>query len=133
MPEPSLLQRLKERKLVQWAIAYLCGAWVFVEVTNLVVDQFSWPQTVGQAVTLLAFFGFFVVLVLSLSIAFTVRLRRAVLKPLELLSRAARRFGSGAFYSRVGDIGEGEFRALSQAFDHMAEELELNRRRRHRL
>ena len=25
MPDPSLLQRLKERKLVQWAVAYLGG------------------------------------------------------------------------------------------------------------
>ena len=28
MPTPSLLQRLKERKLVQWAVAYWAGAWV---------------------------------------------------------------------------------------------------------
>jgi len=72
--------------------------------------------------------GLFVLLVLSLSIAFTIGLRRAVLRPLELLSSAARRFGSGAFHSRVGDVGEGEFRALSQAFDHMAEELEVRER-----
>jgi TolB-like protein/Tfp pilus assembly protein PilF len=32
---------------------------------NLVVEQFSWPQMVGQVVTILAFFGFFVVLVLA--------------------------------------------------------------------
>jgi signal transduction histidine kinase len=70
-----------------------------------------------------------VLLVLSLSIAFTVRLRRAVLKPLEVLSKAARRFGSGAFHSRVGNVGEGEFRALSEAFDGMAEELEERERR----
>jgi len=38
MPDPSPLQRLKERKLVQWALAYLAGAWVFVEATSLVVD-----------------------------------------------------------------------------------------------
>jgi TolB-like protein/Tfp pilus assembly protein PilF len=56
---------MKERKLVQWALAYLCGAWVLVEATNLVVEQFSWPQTVGQVVTILAFFGFFVVLVIA--------------------------------------------------------------------
>jgi signal transduction histidine kinase len=73
--------------------------------------------------------GLFVLLALSLSIAFTVGLRRAVLKPLELLSSAARRFGSGAFHIRVGDVGEGEFRALSQAFDHMAEELQERERR----
>ncbi len=65
MSETSLLQRMKERKLVQWALAYLCGAWVLVEATNLVVEQFSWPQTVGQVVTILAFFGFFVVLVIA--------------------------------------------------------------------
>ena len=34
MPSPSLLQRLKERKLVQWAVAYLAGAWVLEETTN---------------------------------------------------------------------------------------------------
>jgi hypothetical protein len=28
MPSPSLLQRLKERKLVQWAVAYRAGAFV---------------------------------------------------------------------------------------------------------
>ena len=28
MPTPSLLQRLKERKLVQWAFAHSAGAWV---------------------------------------------------------------------------------------------------------
>jgi signal transduction histidine kinase len=70
-----------------------------------------------------------VLLVLSLSVAFTVRLRRAVLKPLEVLSKAARRFGSGDFRSRVGDVGEGELRALSEAFDRMAEELEAREKR----
>jgi signal transduction histidine kinase len=70
-----------------------------------------------------------VLLVLSLSVAFTARLRRAVIKPLELLSKAARRFGSGDFRSRVGDVGEGELRAVSEAFDGMAEELETRERR----
>jgi len=34
MSEPSLLQRLKERKLVQWAVAYLVGAWVLFEAAE---------------------------------------------------------------------------------------------------
>lgn len=38
---------------------------MLVEATNLVVDQFSWPSVVGQVVTVLAFFGFFVVLVIA--------------------------------------------------------------------
>jgi serine/threonine-protein kinase len=58
-------QRLKERKLVQWALAYLAGAWVLVEATGHVVNQFQWPPIIGQVVTIIAFFGFFVVLVIA--------------------------------------------------------------------
>ncbi|MBT8453623.1 MAG: HAMP domain-containing protein [Deltaproteobacteria bacterium] len=70
-----------------------------------------------------------VFLVLSLSVVFTIRLRRAVLNPLEVLSSAARRFGSGDFESRVGPVGEGELRAVATAFDRMAEELEAREQR----
>ncbi len=70
-----------------------------------------------------------VLLVLGLSVMFTIRLRLAVLKPLEVLAAAARRFGSGDFRSRVGPVGEGELRAVSTAFDHMAEELEAREAR----
>ncbi len=31
MPEPSLLDRLKQRKIIQWGLAYLAGAWVVVQ------------------------------------------------------------------------------------------------------
>ena len=61
----SLLERLKERKLVQWAIAYLAGAWVLVEASSLVVQQFHWPEWIGQTITVMAAFGFFIVLVLA--------------------------------------------------------------------
>ncbi|NNL49051.1 MAG: HAMP domain-containing protein [Acidimicrobiia bacterium] len=70
-----------------------------------------------------------VLLVLSLSVVFTIRLRLAVLKPLEVLASAARRFGSGDFESRVGPVGEGELRAVSIAFDRMVEELEVREQR----
>jgi hypothetical protein len=39
----SLLTRLKERKLVQWALAYAAGAWALLEGVDLVGGQFSWP------------------------------------------------------------------------------------------
>ncbi len=65
-----------------------------------------------------------VLLVLGLSVLFTIRLRRAVLEPLQLLSAQARRFGSGDLTTRVGVIGEGELRAVSAAFDKMADELQ---------
>jgi signal transduction histidine kinase len=70
-----------------------------------------------------------VLLVLGLSVVFTIRLRLAVLQPLEVLSAAARRFGSGDFSSRVGPVGEGELRAVSSAFDSMAEELQAREAR----
>ncbi|MCP4498612.1 MAG: HAMP domain-containing protein [Deltaproteobacteria bacterium] len=69
--------------------------------------------------------GIFVLLVISLSIGFTLRLRAAVLRPLLVLTRAAERFGKGDFDARVGDVGKGELGALGDAFDHMAEELAL--------
>ena len=70
-----------------------------------------------------------VLLVLGLSVLFTIRLRRAVLDPLQVLSGAAQRFGSGDFRSRVGPVGEGELQAVSTAFDRMAEELQAREAR----
>jgi serine/threonine-protein kinase len=65
MTDPSLLQRLKERKLVQWALAYLAGAWVLVEASNLAVERFHLPEVIGQAAFVIAFFGFLLTLVLA--------------------------------------------------------------------
>jgi len=65
LPKPSLFSRLKDRKLVQWGVAYLAAAWVLVEATGHVIDQFAWPVGISQVVTILAFFGFFVVLVVA--------------------------------------------------------------------
>jgi hypothetical protein len=38
MPEPFLLERLKQRKIIQWALAYLAGAWVVVQLLDAVKD-----------------------------------------------------------------------------------------------
>jgi len=65
MPTPSLLQRLKERKLVQWVVAYLAGAWALMELVGFLREQFDWPAIVGQTVTVIAAFGFFITLVLA--------------------------------------------------------------------
>lgn len=73
--------------------------------------------------------GVGVVIVLGLSIGFTLRLRREVLEPLRQLTSAARRFGAGAFDARVGAVGRGELLELSQAFERMLEELAERQRR----
>ena len=61
----ELFQRLRERKLVQWALAYLAGAWVLLQVIGLVGQQFDWPQGLLRGITVAAGVGFFVVLVLA--------------------------------------------------------------------
>jgi signal transduction histidine kinase len=70
-----------------------------------------------------------VLLVLTLSIGYTIRIRQAVLKPLAVIADSARRFGGGDFSVRVGAIGEGELRAVAEAFDRMVEELQARERR----
>jgi len=61
----DLLQRLRERKLVQWALAYLAGAWALLQVIGLVGQQFDWPSAMLRGITVAAGVGFFVVLVLA--------------------------------------------------------------------
>jgi TolB-like protein len=61
----SLLTRLKERKLVQWALAYLAGAWVVLQVMDVLAEPLglSAPFQLGVVVVVTA--GFFVTLVLA--------------------------------------------------------------------
>jgi serine/threonine-protein kinase len=65
MGEPFSFDRLKQRKLVQWALAYLAAAWAILEVAGYVGDQFGWPVLVGQILTIVAVSGFFIFLVLA--------------------------------------------------------------------
>jgi serine/threonine-protein kinase len=65
MPPPTLLQRLNERKLVQWALAYLAGAWVLFEVSDVVGGHLGWPRGLYLALLALLAVGFFVTLVLA--------------------------------------------------------------------
>jgi len=62
---PSLLQRLKERKIVQWAVVYLAGAWLFLEALGFVADNFGWPSYITRSAIVLVAVGFFAALVLA--------------------------------------------------------------------
>ncbi len=42
----ELWDRLRQRKLVQWALAYLAGAWAVLQVLDLAADSYHWPDTV---------------------------------------------------------------------------------------
>lgn len=67
-PRPSsasLLRTLRRRKIVQWSLAYLAGAWLTVQVVALIGEQFEWPAALQRAVTVATGMGFFAVLILA--------------------------------------------------------------------
>lgn len=61
----DFLRRARDRKLVQWALAYLAAAWALAEGFELVGSQFGWPIEIRRGITLLLGMGFLVTLVLA--------------------------------------------------------------------
>jgi serine/threonine-protein kinase len=119
MPPPSLLQRLKERKLVQWALAYLAGAWVIYEAVDTIGDRWGLTDTFFQALFVLLAIGFFITLVLAWYHG--ERGRQKVSGP-ELLMVAALLVVAGVAVSTLGredeDAGQAETPTFVDAEDH---------------
>ena len=61
----SFVQSLKQRRVVQWAIAYVAGSWLILEVLGFVAENFGWPTGLVRGMTVLFGVGFFVALVLA--------------------------------------------------------------------
>src|SRR3954447_16585796 len=61
----DFFQRLKQRKLVQWAIAYVAAAFALLQGIDIVAQQFGWPEGVRRGITLALVVGFFVTLVIA--------------------------------------------------------------------
>lgn len=61
----SFLQRLRQRKIFQWVIAYAAAAWLSLEVFDLVAEQFFWPAWVRQGATVLFLVGLLITIVLA--------------------------------------------------------------------
>src|SRR5947208_17125987 len=61
----EFLQRLKQRKLVQWAIAYVAAAFALLQGIDSVAQHFGWPEGVRRGITLGLVVGFFLTLVLA--------------------------------------------------------------------
>ena len=61
----DLLQRLRERKLVQWALAYAAAAWVLLQVLSLMAGTYEWPPVAMRIAVAVAVLGFFVAIVLA--------------------------------------------------------------------
>ena len=61
----EFLQRLKQRKLVQWGIAYVAAAFALLQGIDIIAQQFGWPEGVRRGITLALVVGFFVTLILA--------------------------------------------------------------------
>ncbi|HEX5175761.1 MAG TPA: FlgO family outer membrane protein, partial [Chthoniobacteraceae bacterium] len=61
----EFLQRLKQRKLVQWGVAYVAAAFALLQGIDIVAQQFAWPEGMRRGITLALVVGFFVALVLA--------------------------------------------------------------------
>ena len=62
---PSLIENLTRRKVIQWAIAYVAGAWLLLEVLGFVAENFGWPTSLVRGATVLLGVGFLLTLVLA--------------------------------------------------------------------
>jgi adenylate cyclase len=57
--------RLRERKLVQWALAYVAGAWALLQVAALLSDTYAWPTLFMRSLPVILLVGFFAALVVG--------------------------------------------------------------------
>lgn len=55
------LQKLKERRLAQWCLAYIAGAWLVLQVVNTLAGPWNIPGSVERGIAVLLLFGFFAV------------------------------------------------------------------------
>jgi TolB-like protein len=61
----SWAARLRDRKLVQWALVYVAGAWLTLEVTDFLAGTFGWPPVIVRSLTVIAAVGLLAVLLLA--------------------------------------------------------------------
>jgi TolB-like protein/Tfp pilus assembly protein PilF len=61
----AFIERLRTRKLFQWGLAYLAGAWVLLEVLSQVGEHFAWPNVALRLLTVALALGFLPALVLA--------------------------------------------------------------------
>ena len=61
----EFLARLKQRKLVQWALAYIAAAFALIQVLDVVASRFDWPAPLERSIILALAVGFVVALVIA--------------------------------------------------------------------
>jgi TolB-like protein/Tfp pilus assembly protein PilF len=61
----STWTRLRRRKVVQWGLVYVAGAWGFLQGLEYVSESFHWPAQLRQIALLVLLIGLSVILVLA--------------------------------------------------------------------
>lgn len=60
-----MFSKLRERKMVQWAVAYGAGALVLLEIADFLADAFDWPTVTLRVITVVVAFALLAVLVIA--------------------------------------------------------------------
>src|SRR5882762_152729 len=61
----EFFRRLKQRKLVQWTLAYVAAAFAMLQGIDIVAQRFGWPEQTMRFVIIALSVGLFVTLVLA--------------------------------------------------------------------
>ncbi len=61
----EFLERLRQRKVVQWALAYVAASFALIQVVDIVAQRFGWPPEAVRFLIIGLAIGFFVTLVLA--------------------------------------------------------------------
>ncbi len=97
----GLLEHLKQRGVLETALAYLVLGWLLIQIADIVFDQLHLPQWAGTFVTVLVLAGFPIAIVLSWFLEF--RDGRAMLHTLSPRDSRRRQF-SRTYISVIGAL-----------------------------
>ncbi|WP_158882186.1 hypothetical protein [Rhodanobacter sp. L36] len=61
----TLWQRLKQRKMVQWTLAYVAAAFALLQGVDIVAQRFGWPDAIERILIIVICIGFVITLLLA--------------------------------------------------------------------
>jgi adenylate cyclase len=61
----DVFERLRQRKIVQWSLAYLAAAFALIQMLDLIGQRFGWPDWIGRATIVAAAVGLVIAIVLA--------------------------------------------------------------------
>ena len=98
----GLFENLKQRGVIETAIAYLLFGWLLIQVADIVFEQLHLPQWTATFVTVLVIAGFPIAVALSWFLEF--RDGRAIVHEVSAVAARRRRF-SRTYLSVIGALG----------------------------